>query len=409
MKLKSKKLKSKLIIVSAVLIFCAGCALFLRFYVKAPIEQMAQTVLEDPNKAAREIPSNKMTPDLANFLGWYQPMVADASPEVRAVMKRFDAKLRASPLDRNEEIEQVFPTHLWIQKLLNMGIAFDDFSDYSGYLNFRKTLFHAKNDPEVLSSFKYQYGLDEAASWDEVVDAGLRFDEKLNTFVDQAMAADKRVYGGSMGREGVFVPVRLNTVYVESTGAISYGTGVPEWVGREIGDRESGRPPSRNIPDDIDIIYLDEKGQPIKDRVPPNGGEIEGFSSGETDTVFDSTDEQSPLTDDFDNSFPDDLPPSDTESYEFEKPNVPQNGADLEKQFSPEGIEAELTEGLSADRFDKAQQLIEQYGTEEGLRRLRASDPEAARRFEQGLNPEPSRDAPKGRTHPDGQSPDDSP
>ena len=39
-------------------------------------------------------------------------------------------------------------------------------------------------------------------------------------------------------------------------------------------------------------------------------------------------------------------------------------------------------EGLSPERFDKAQQLIDQYGTEEGLRRLRAMDPEAARQFE---------------------------
>ena len=37
---------------------------------------------------------------------------------------------------------------------------------------------------------------------------------------------------------------------------------------------------------------------------------------------------------------------------------------------------------LSPERFDKARQLIDEYGIEEGLRRLRASDPEAARRFE---------------------------
>lgn len=32
---------------------------------------------------------------------------------------------------------------------------------------------------------------------------------------------------------------------------------------------------------------------------------------------------------------------------------------------------------------NKVQQLIQQYGTEEGLRRLRESDPEAAQQFEQ--------------------------
>ena len=81
----------------------------------------------------------------------------------------------------------------------------------------------------------------------------------------------------------------------------------------------------------------------------------------------------------------------------------PPSVADIEKQFTPEGIEAELTEGLSPDRFDKAQQLIEQFGTEEGLRRLRETDPEAAQQFQRELlrsgSPqpsEPSRDAPDG-------------
>lgn len=49
---------------------------------------------------------------------------------------------------------------------------------------------------------------------------------------------------------------------------------------------------------------------------------------------------------------------------------------------------------LSPERFENAQQLIDQYGTEEGLRRLRESDPEAARQFEQERRPAPSRDVP---------------
>ena len=81
----------------------------------------------------------------------------------------------------------------------------------------------------------------------------------------------------------------------------------------------------------------------------------------------------------------------------------PQSMADLEKQLTPQGTEAELSEGLSSERFNNAQQLIDQYGTEEGLRRLRESDPEAARQFESDKSrpgrerrPVPSRDAPDG-------------
>ena len=55
----------------------------------------------------------------------------------------------------------------------------------------------------------------------------------------------------------------------------------------------------------------------------------------------------------------------------------------------------------SPNRFDKAQQLIDQYGTEEGLRRFKEMDPEAARRFEsdksrpgQEHRPPPTREVP---------------
>lgn len=45
-------------------------------------------------------------------------------------------------------------------------------------------------------------------------------------------------------------------------------------------------------------------------------------------------------------------------------------------------IETQLKERLSPERFSKAKQLFDQYGTEEGLRRLRESDPDVARQFE---------------------------
>ena len=72
----------------------------------------------------------------------------------------------------------------------------------------------------------------------------------------------------------------------------------------------------------------------------------------------------------------------------------PPSVTDIEKQLKPEGIESELTEGLSPERFDKAQRLIDQFGTAEGLRRLRAMDPEAARQFERESPPKPARNVP---------------
>ena len=102
---------------------------------------------------------------------------------------------------------------------------------------------------------------------------------------------------------------------------------------------------------------------------------------------------------------PKDLPLIDTAPVRkvSESESSSRNVPDVGQQLTPESIEVDLTKGLSADRFDKAQQLIDEYGTEEGLRRLREMDPEAARRFESDKSrpgrerrPVPSRDVPDG-------------
>jgi len=80
-------------------------------------------------------------------------------------------------------------------------------------------------------------------------------------------------------------------------------------------------------------------------------------------------------------------------------------------------VEAGGWEGLSSEQRENVKQLFDQYGTEEGLRRFREMDPDAARRFERRHPPvsprrqgeDSGRDVPSGHTHPDGQSHNDAP
>ena len=51
-------------------------------------------------------------------------------------------------------------------------------------------------------------------------------------------------------------------------------------------------------------------------------------------------------------------------------------------------------EGLSSEQREQAQQLIDQYGSEEGLRRFREIDPEAAQQFDRERRPPPAREVP---------------
>ena len=69
-------------------------------------------------------------------------------------------------------------------------------------------------------------------------------------------------------------------------------------------------------------------------------------------------------------------------------------GGHVHELPTAESQETQPGEGVSPERFNKAQQLIDQYGTEEGLRRFREMDPEAARQFEQERRPTPAREVP---------------
>ena len=63
-----------------------------------------------------------------------------------------------------------------------------------------------------------------------------------------------------------------------------------------------------------------------------------------------------------------------------------------------EEIETTLKERFSSERFDRAMDTLERYGEEEGLRRLRESDPEIAKQIESSRrdNREHPRDTPEG-------------
>lgn len=60
------------------------------------------------------------------------------------------------------------------------------------------------------------------------------------------------------------------------------------------------------------------------------------------------------------------------------------HGTDIQSPVptAAKGVEAAGWEGLSSEQRGQAKQLFDQYGTEEGLRRFRDTDPEAARQFE---------------------------
>ena len=352
-------MKIRIVIIVGLVFLAAGLYLY---FTPSPGEKVAQEVLKGdyPTEKKAELPL-----ELKEFVGWYEPMVKNASPEVVAIMRRFDAKFRSRRGHRDRELEEVVPADEWIEKLLNMGVKIESYNDYTDYLADRYAIYRAIMYPEDLPRKKAWHGLPASASLDEFIDAQIRHNVEFKKLIDQAMANDPQVYGGEMGADGSFIPLRRKTVYVQ-TGTITSGTGVPQWVAHELRDRDLGLPPQREIPSDIDVIYLDKKGQPLEESPPPSrAGALEDTRWHDVpETAEERKREQSPLRDDFD-----DLPPQQETSQPERKtlPRVPKNMADLEKMLTPEGIEKQLTEGMEPERFNKGQQLTDQYGVEERL------------------------------------------
>ncbi len=102
---------------------------------------------------------------------------------------------------------------------------------------------------------------------------------------------------------------------------------------------------------------------------------------------------ESPSASDSEMSVP--LPPLDTSTdAEIEAATRPQP-LDMPQNHRPDmpgeiqsNLEASLKSQFSPEQFDRAMSTLEQYGPEEGLRRLRQSDPDFAKQVEQHRNRE---------------------
>ena len=120
---------------------------------------------------------------------------------------------------------------------------------------------------------------------------------------------------------------------------------------------------------------LDKLASQLTEYPSGDSGKTEEISNGEIDIVFDSASEQSLVVNESDRSL-----------------------VDLIEKSQPE-TEAELTEGISSEGFDKTQAWINRYNTEERLHRLQKlwkHDSEATEQFEPEHRPVPSRDVPDG-------------
>ena len=349
----------------------------------------------------------------------------EGSQTVEAIMETFDAMhSESTPL---AEVDMTYPRAAWIQRCLDRGVVFEDYGDYSGHLSTRHEVIHYENNPnsELNMDMKKYYGLPPDASLEEYTKAAIDGTKRDLIAMREAAQEDSTVSGG-FGTPNGFIPMREGVLYVkvdeEDFGATFYGDSISE-------TEEDALLFYGIAPEGLEVIYLGEDDNPLPPDVKPRLDWADYALSDEVWTAMEknmSDEDWAAMGIERDRMLEiraarkeaqataKSVEQTQTKALESVIQSDVEMIADIEKQFTPElpiteSVEAKLSERLSPDRFDKAQQLIDEYGTAEGLRRLREMDPEAARQFERERRGAPSREVPSGHTHPDGQSHDDSP
>ncbi|MDE0183854.1 MAG: hypothetical protein OXP71_00190 [Candidatus Poribacteria bacterium] len=190
---------------------------------------------------------------------------------VEAIMESFEEMDRASPPEPDDDaVDRRYPRGEWIQHMLDNGVVFEDYGDYSGYLGIRRTLMAYEDNPNedhVMLSKQEYYGLPPNAPWEEVAQAIIDKSHQNLQAMKQAELVDPLVAGGFGTRHG-FIPARENTLYVKvdekNFSANFYGD-----LDNLSDDDEEALVFDGIAPQGLDVVYLDEFDKPLPPDVKP--------------------------------------------------------------------------------------------------------------------------------------------
>ena len=355
-------------------------------------------------KASDMPPEGTMTSKLRNL-----PIPRYEGPQTtEAILSEFAEKYNKTW--ETPEIAEKYPQAEWIQMLLNKGISIEDSGDFFWYQEPRRALIRLENDPGAWSSG--DFGIPPTDDWETYKDAYIERRLWEHQITREAMKADPDIMGGIFVGENreIFHPTKSNRLYVQKkgTGATFYGG--------QLADVQQFELLFKGIsPEHYEVVYLNDEGNILTEPPPlitreeilnvmssllPEEGWDEGLSQQDTtDFYIDTFTQEIPLPDmrDIPNA------PANAErdpqkqfkqvQQETEKvlEQLTKSDADiqaeLEKQFLPElpseeNFEKVLRQRFSPERFNLALSTLNQYGPEEGLRRLKVSDPEIAKQVE---------------------------
>ena len=329
------------------------------------------------------------------------PLPRYAGPQtVEAILSTYAASYNLTW--ETEAIAEKYPQAAWIQMLLDRGIAIEDSADFFWYQEPRRALAGLENDPEAWASGAF--AIPPTDNWETYEAAYIERRLWEEGMISAARKADPAVGGGIFvgADKRIFHPLKSNRIYVhkEDMGATFYGGALTD--AQEFELLFKGVTPAN-----YEVIYIGDDGH-ILSAPPPlitreemldaiGALPVEGEETGEAptdvyDVYRDAFVEEAPLPND--RRVPG-APPAATaqpperafqqaqQATERALETLTKSDADILKDLqerlpTDENIEEVLRQRFSADRLNRAASVLNRYGPEEGLQRLKESDAEMA-------------------------------
>ncbi len=299
----------------------------------------------------------------------------------------------------NPAIDDKYPQAEWLQMLLDKGITIEDYGDYSGYMAPRWSLARREHQPEEWASGNL--GIPPTNDW-ETYEAAF-IDRKIWEYqqLKVAMESNPEISGGIFigPNQETFIPFIPGRIYVER------GKGGGSFIGTPLSDEQKFDILFRGKhPTDYDIVYINEDGDTHLEKPPlitreeisapadtwkpqsVEGDFAEKLPSENLEYLTESIPNQSTKKPDRINIDTEILRLSTLSDAEFE--------AEIKKLLRPEpptaeNIEETLNKRFSPEYLQKTFRTLNEYGLEEGLRRLEAEDIEMIKQLERQMRRQP--------------------
>ena len=400
-----------------------------------PIEVMREQFRAQLMAQAEQLKKDSATPPLLSQKENFEffelpvaPTIHEGPQTPEALMATFDEKFSLTNPSA-VQVDEKYPRAEWLQMLIDKGVPIIDTSDYTLYLNMRYTVTRFEND-KTLSEFRHlpsYLGIPTDADIETFIDAYVKRTVWEHEYIKATEHADPEVKGGYFphSHPDVFLPFKKNRVYVNRSGR---GTST---FGELLSEEQMFNLTHRGIhPDGWEVIYIDDDYNTLSEAPPTITREdildgvdyptLKEFWEDTNKGVSDPLDPLLEAADDWNTELPkpavDRMPErvkraieraqemqkrheqAVREALEITNMSEVELETKLEKLIIPEGsgfptaesIETTFREQFdpehfSSERLTRAIETFNRYGPEEGLRRLRKTDPEFAEQMARTL------------------------